>query len=151
LVILDEACSTLYRDVCEVVVAKLCRPQALVACAGFVAALFLAGACGGDDEAEEPPGEPCSLSGQIDANCLCSTDRPRGLRTCMANLIWGECACGEPFEQPCVEGEPVDCPPCEGESQGHTTTCLRAGTFDCGCDTRGARSAGAQTDASFGN
>jgi hypothetical protein len=93
--------------------------------------------CGDDGDAEkEETGEPCFQAGQIDANCLCEANRPRGIRQCMENLIWTECVCGEPFPQPCVEGEQVDCPPCNGRPR--TTTCLRAGTFDCGeCDEGG--------------
>ena len=98
--------------------------------------------CGDDGESpEETTGERCFQAGGIDANCLCDSTRPRGIRHCMQDLTWSECACGEPLPQPCVEGEQVQCPPCDGMAR--TTTCLRAGTFDCGqCDDRGGRGSG---------
>jgi hypothetical protein len=104
---------------------------------------LLIASCGDDGEAKEPTGEPCFQAGQYDANCLCDADRPRGVRQCMQNLIWTECVCGEPFPEPCVEGEPVECPPCNGRPR--TTTCLRAGTFDCGeCGDEGGSGSGRQ-------
>lgn len=97
--------------------------------AWLAVAVFAAVSCGDDEGDGTPPGEMCFQAGALDADCICTASQPRGIRRCQQNLVWDECVCPDPPEGPCTEGEPVPCPACNG--QPRTTTCLRAGTFDC--------------------
>jgi hypothetical protein len=91
----------------------------------------------GDDDGDGPQGETCPQAGALDDGCICSSDRPAGIRRCLDSRVWGECMCGEPFDQPCEPGDPVECT-CPGESTPRTTECLIGGTFDCDCESGGA-------------
>lgn len=140
--LLDEPQTARYRDASEVGVSQaFSKRRVLVAWPGvllavLVAALLSSGC--GDDEDDAPAGEPCPQAGGLDDGCICSSDRPPGIRRCLDTGVWGACACGEPIMQPCETGDPVECM-CPGESAPRITECLGAGTFDCGCDdSRGA-------------
>jgi hypothetical protein len=109
----------------------------LAGCLGWLVAMPLASGCGDDEGDEGPGGEMCFQAGGLDNRCRCSGNQPMGIRRCQDNLIWSECVCPEPYDEPCERGETVECR-CPGDDRIYTTECLGAGTFDCECDSRGA-------------
>jgi hypothetical protein len=106
---------------------------------GVVIALCAGGplgsGCGGDDDGGDggAVAERCPQAGGLDDGCICTSDRPAGIRYCQDDLLWSVCECGPPFEEDCQEGDPVECT-CPGESEPRTTVCLAEGTYDCDCD-----------------
>lgn len=112
------------------------RHYVLAGCLGWLALMPLASSCG-DDESDDGSGEECFQAGGLDYNCRCSANQPLGNRRCQDNLVWSECVCGEPLDEPCQRGDTIECM-CPGDSRTYTTECLGAGTFDCPCDGDGA-------------
>jgi hypothetical protein len=112
------------------------RQWLLAGCLAWSVAGPLASGCGDDDD-EGTVGEMCPQAGGLDLRCRCATNQPMGMRRCQDNLIWSECVCPEPYDEPCVRGEIVECR-CPGDEAVRTTECLGSGTFDCDCESGGA-------------